>query len=83
MNQPCWFSSNEIKLSNEEKNIVLDFCNLFNLFCECGKKPKKYSKYCILCFNILRCQEESRVQISKNEIIMVKTILMYHKYIKE
>lgn len=80
MDLPSWFTASFLKLSEEDKQIILDFCNCFKLFCECKTKPMMYSKYCFLCFNILRNSEESEVEIRKNETISVKSILMYQKF---
>ena len=76
-----WFSASFIKLVDEDKNTILNFCNLLNLKCECKTKLNKCSKYCKLCFNILKHPNDSEIFINEREIIHVKTVIMYHKYI--
>ena len=78
---PVWFFAPHIKFSNQEKNIILDFCKIMKLKCECETKPMRNSKYCILCFNIVKNENQSEIQIDKEQWINVKTIIKYHNFI--
>ena len=80
---PEWFSASFIKLSREEKNIILDFCIALNLTCKCNTlKKNNRSKYCELCIGILHHHETSEIVIDKYERISVKHILKYYRSIK-
>ena len=80
-NQPAWMSASFLTFSVEEKKIIFEFCNLMNLFCKCETKKIIGFKYCNLCLNLLINIEESIIQINKQEIISVKNLLKYNKYL--
>jgi len=64
------------KLTQDEKDYILYFCNKIKLFCECHDKNRKninQSKYCMLCCMILT---NSIVFINKVEQLKISTILM-------
>jgi hypothetical protein len=77
MTNPCWLISHLNTFSDEQNNIIFKFCESLNLQCLC----KKESRYCELCFNILRAikHEESEIIINKNERISVTNLLKYNK----
>ena len=80
-NQPAWMSASFVTFSFEEKKIIFEFCNLMKLFCKCGTKKIIGFKYCNLCLNLLINVEEAIIQINKQEIISVRNLLKYNKYL--
>ena len=70
--EPTWVTESFLKLTKEETNIILHFCNTLNVICKCRENDKRCcSKYCFLCQNLLLPREYCTVVIEKSEKIHI------------